>query len=406
MKSIRILNFALALFVSPLLISCQPEFKPLKDGAWRGVFLLPAHEIPFEFEVKRTDADNSSVFLINGEDRFELKKITYSKDSVYIPIDLYDAVLKGKQTQNTFSGRLVKAGSSVPFRAEYGNLPRFPERNEAPAQNLKGTWDIHIITPSDTDKTVGNFDQKGSLLTGSVLTVSGDYRFLEGVVQGEKFSLSAFGGSTPYLIKGEFLTDSTFFGEFVTPRNTSKMEGKRNSGAALPDPYQASYLKDGFTTISFSFPNLEGKQVSLADPQYKGKVVIVTILGSWCPNCLDENAFLSAWFKANHQRGVEIIGLGFERKNDFESAKKSLSSLKARLEIPYEILFAGQSGSANASRALPALNGISAFPTTIFIDKKGNVRKVHTGFSGPATGKFHEEFKVEFNALINELLSE
>jgi peroxiredoxin len=406
MKSIRIPGFTLALFIPLLFIACQPEVKPLKDGVWRGVFLLPAHEIPFKFEVKRADAGNSSLFLINGEDRFELKKINYSNDSVYIPIDLYDAVLKGKLTQNTFSGQLVKSSSSVPFRAEYGNMPRFPEPNDAPAQNLKGTWDINIITPSGTEKTVGNFDQKGSLLTGSILTVSGDYRFLEGVVQGEQFSLSAFGGSTPYLIKGEFLNDSTFFGEFVTPRNTSKIEGKRNPGAALPDPYQASSLKDGFSTISFSFPNLEGKEVSLTDPQYKGKVVIVTILGSWCPNCLDENAFLSAWYKANHQRGVEIIGLGFERKNDFESAKKSLSSLKARLEIPYEILFAGQSGAANASKALPALTSISAFPTTIFIDRKGNVRKVHTGFSGPATGKFHEEFKVEFNALINKLLSE
>ena len=141
-------------------------------------------------------------------------------------------------------------------------------------------------------------------------------------------------------------------------------------------------------------------------PNYKGKVVIVAILGSWCPNCLDENAFLSEWYKTNSQRGVEIIGLGFERKNDFEYAKKALSNLKTRLGITYDILFAGQSGTANASKALPALNGISAFPTTIFIDKKGKVRKVHTGFTGPATGKFYEEFKVEFNTLIDKLLEE
>ena len=255
-------------------------------------------------------------------------------------------------------------------------------------------------------KTVGNFDQKGSLLTGSILTATGDYRFFEGAADGKKFSLSAFGGSTPYLVKGEFTNDSTFTGQFITPRLISKIEGKRNPKAALPDPYTATPLKKGYTSLEFSFPNLDGKKVSLSDPVYKGKVVIVTILGSWCPNCLDENSFLSAWYKANHQRGVEIIGLGFERKNDFESAKKSLTNLKTRLAIPYEILFAGQSGTANASNALPALNGIAAFPTTIFIDKKGNVRKVHTGFSGPATGKFYDEFKTEFNGLIDQLLSE
>jgi thiol-disulfide isomerase/thioredoxin len=379
----------------------------MKVGTWRGVFILPGNEIPFVFEVKGRNADSTSVFLINGSDRFELKNITYSKDSVSIPIDLYSSVLKGKLTESTFEGQLVKINANkpaagVPFKAVYGELPRFPQSSEAPAVSLAGTWDINV----DDEKTVGNFDQKGSILTGSVLTTTGDYRFLEGVVQGKKFAVSAFGGSTPYLLKGEFSNDDTFTGEFITPRHTAKIEGKRNAKAALPDPYLASHLKDGFTSINFTFPNLDKKQVSLSDSVYKGKVVIVTVLGSWCPNCLDENAFLAGWYKANHKRGVEIIGLGFERNFDFLSAQKSLSILKKRLGITYEILFAGQSSTESASKALPALSGIVAFPTTIFIDKKGNVRKVHTGFNGPATGKFYDEFKVEFNKLIDSLLAE
>jgi len=411
MKNIKWINSILVFFVFGLITSCQPGKKPLKEGLWRGVFSLPGNEIPFVFEVKGKGAVNTSVYLINGADRFELKNITYSNDSVSIPIDLYSSVLKGKLIEDTFDGELLKIGTDkpvagVPFKAVYGDLPRFPKSSDAPSVSLAGTWDIHIISSKDTNKTVGNFEQKEALLTGSILTTTGDFRFLEGVVDGNKFALSAFGGSTPYLLKGEFATDSTFIGEFITPRSTSKVEGKRNAKAELPDPYTVSHLKEGFSSIEFSFPNLEGKQVSLSDPIYKDKVVIVTILGSWCPNCLDENAFLSEWYKANHQRGVEIIGLGFERKDDFELAKKSLSNLKMRLGIPYEILFAGKSGTESASKALPALNGISAFPTTIFIDKKGNVRKVHTGFNGPATGKFYEEFKTEFNGLIDSLLAE
>ena len=397
--------------ITGLWTSCQKEIKPMKEGLWRGVFTLPGNEIPFVFEVKGEKPDSTLVYLINGTDRFELKNITYINDSVSIPIDLYSSVLKGKLSENIIEGQLVKIGTDkpvagVPFKAEFGNLPRFAKSNVLPTISLAGTWDINIINPDNTDKTVGVFEQTESILTGSILTPTGDYRFFEGAWTGKKFQLSAFGGSTPYLLKGEFSTDSTFSGEFITPRNSSKIEGKFNPKAALPDPYTASYLKEGSTSLDFSFPNLEGKQVSLADPKYKGKVVIVTILGSWCPNCLDENAFLSEWYKTNSQRGVEIIGLGFERKNDFEYAKKALSNLKTRLGITYDILFAGQSGTANASKALPALNGISAFPTTIFIDKKGNVRKVHTGFTGPATGKFYEEFKVEFNTLINKLLEE
>ena len=379
----------------------------MKQGLWRGAFILPDNEIPFVFEVKGKSADSTSVFLINGSDRFELKNITYSNDSVSIPIDLYTSVLKGKLTENTLEGQLVKVNTDkpvvgVPFKAVFGGLPRFPKSSEAPSVSLAGTWDINV----DGEKTVGNFEQNESILTGSILTTTGDYRFLEGVVQGKKFALSAFGGSTPYLLKGEFTNDSTFAGEFITPRQTSKIEGKRNANAALPNPYMASHLKEGFNSIKFTFPNLDKKQVSLSDSVYQGKVVIVTILGSWCPNCLDENAFLAEWYKLNHKRGVEIIGLGFETNFDFASAQKSLSVLKKRLGITYEILFAGQRGIASASKALPALNGISAFPTTIFIDKKGNVRKVHTGFNGPATGKFYEEFKTEFNTLIDQLVAE
>ncbi len=403
-KLVRLIG---AVFIFGTFVACQTEVKTLKEGMWRGAFILPGNEIPFVFEVKGNKADSTTVFLINGKDRFPLKNITWTNDSVTIPIDLYSAVLKGKLTENRLEGQLVKVGSDkpvagVPFIAEYGNLPRFPESSETPTVSLTGTWDVII----EKEKTIGLFNQDGSMLTGSILTTTGDYRFFEGVVLGNKFKLSAFSGSTPYLIKGEFSDDSTFTGEFVTPRQTVKIEGKRNPQAIMPDPYTASSLKEGYTSIEFSFPNLDGRQVSLSDQVYQGKVVIVTILGSWCPNCLDENAFLAEWYKSNHQRGVEIIGLGFERKNDFESAKKSLSSLKTRLDIPYEILFAGKSGVESASKALPSLTGISAFPTTIFIDKKGNVRKVHTGFSGPATGKFYEAFKVEFNELVDSLLAE
>jgi len=410
MKSIWRINLLFSFIVIGFLTSCQPGIKPMKEGLWRGAFILPQNEIPFLFEVKGKSADSTFIYLINGADRFQLRNVTYSNDSVTIPLDLYSSILKGKLMENTFEGQLVKVNTDkpvagIPFKAVSGDLPRFPKSNEAPSVSLSGTWDMNIISSDNTEKTVGNFDQKGSLLTGSILTTTGDYRFFEGVVQGRKFVMSAFGGSSPYLVKGEFSTDSTFTGEFITPRSASKIEGKRNPKAALPDAYAASPLKEGFKTIEFSFPNLEGKQISLADPIYKGKVVIVTILGSWCPNCLDENAFLSSWYKENHQRGVEIIGLGFERKNDFEFAKKSLTNLKTRLDIQYEILFAGQSGTANASKALPALNGIAAFPTTIFIDKKGEVRKVHTGFSGPATGKFYDEFKIEFNQLIDSLIA-
>jgi thiol-disulfide isomerase/thioredoxin len=413
MKNIKLLQAIPILIVTILSVACQSGTEQIKVGRWRGEFILTDQKIPFVFEVTRPTPDSTIVYLINGTERFRLKNVSCKNDSVTIPVDLFDAVLTGKLEGNKITGKFKKLTTEkpdpgLPFQAEFGDAPRFPvlAGNEISSYKLAGTWDIEIGSTGNIDKTVGFFEQKESLLNGSILTNTGDYRFLEGGVQGKGFELSAFSGNSPYLVKGEFTSDSTFTGEFVTSRRSSKMEGKRNPKAKLADPYSFSKLKDGFSSIQFSFPNLENVPVSLADPKYKGKVVVVSILGSWCPNCLDEAAFLAPWYKENQERGVEIIGLAFERKNDFAFAKRTLTRLKERFDIRYELLFAGLAGTESASKALPALNGIAAFPSTIFIDKKGNVRKVHTGFSGPATGKFYQEFQTEFNAEINSLLAE
>lgn len=413
MSNLKWRNLIVLFLVMGIFNSCQTPSgtKALKKGLWRGTFLIPNVEIPFQFEVEGDNPERTILYLINGEDRFEINNVKYYGDSVTITVDLYDVVLKAKITEESLNGHLIRLGTgssrpAVPFSAEYGDLPRFPQSSNAPSVLLAGTWDIEIGTGQDVNKTVGIFDQKESFLTGSILTTTGDYRFLEGVVDANKFSLSSFGGSTPYLVQGEFTNDNTFTGKFVTPYRSVEIAGKRNSQATLPDAYSVTYLKDGYSSLGFSFPNLDGNQVSLSDPRYAGKVVIVSILGSWCPNCLDESAFLSDWYKKKRHRGVEIIGLGFERKNDFEHGKKMLTTLKDRLDIQYELLFAGELSKENRSKALPELNKIASFPTTLFIDKKGNVRKIHSGFSGPATGKFYDEYLTEFNGLIDELLAE
>jgi thiol-disulfide isomerase/thioredoxin len=144
--------------------------------------------------------------------------------------------------------------------------------------------------------------------------------------------------------------------------------------------------------------------VSLTDEKYRGKVVVVSILGSWCPNCLDEMSFLSPWYKANKERGVEVVGLAFERKTEPAYVQKVLSNLINKHQTTYDILVAGKIG--DDKKVLPEIDGLKSYPTTIFIDKKGNVRKIHTGFNDPATGLFYDEFKSEFNKLVDELLAE
>lgn len=391
---------SLAYLVGSFAVNAQT--KP-QVGVWRGTFAVAGgNEAPFNFEIT-----NKDVYLLNAEERFELKNYTIRKDSIFIPVEIYDAVLAAKiENSGSLNGKFIKLGTAtpdagIPFTAEAGKEYRFFEKPQEAKVSLQGTWDFLIGTSGN--KTVGVFNQTGSKLTGTILSTTGDYRYFEGSVKGNEFFLSAFSGSNPSLIKGTVNGDE-LTAEFIGFRGSQAIKGTRNEKAALPDAYTLTTLKEG-ADFNFTFPDaFTGKQVSLKDPKYKGKAVIVTILGSWCPNCIDEALFLSPWYKANKNRGVEIIGLAFERKNDPAFAKTRLEALKKRFDIQYDILFAGLADKKFASAALPALSEVLSFSTTIYIDKAGKVRKIHTGYTGPATGKYYEEFVKEFNEDVNGLL--
>ena len=183
---------------------------------------------------------------------------------------------------------------------------------------------------------------------------------------------------------------------------------KRNENFELPDEDELTFLKDGYDQVAFSFPDASGTMVSLQDKRFKDKVVVVQIMGTWCPNCLDETRFYSEYYKSNKDKDIEFIALAFEYVKTPEAAYKNIKRLKKWVGIEYPVLLAqyGSTSKTKAQEKLPMLNHVLSYPTTIFIDKSGKVRKIHTGFNGPATGKKFTEFKVEFNSFIEALLEE
>ncbi len=178
----------------------------------------------------------------------------------------------------------------------------------------------------------------------------------------------------------------------------------RKEDAVLPDAYSVTGLKKGYKTLGFSFPDSDGNMTSLADESLKGKVVILQISGSWCPNCFDESVFLAGlWNKFNPS--IDVLCLSFERSEDFQKAKSEAMKLKSVAKIPYRMLITGKTPS-QVQDALPELDNFRSFPTTIVIDKKGTVRKIHSGFSGPGTGVHYRSFVQEFTKFIEELIGE
>jgi len=205
------------------------------------------------------------------------------------------------------------------------------------------------------------------------------------------------------------VTDSTMEGMYYSGNHFREpIKAKRNETYKLPDPESLTFLKEGYDTLAFSFPDASGKMVSLSDARFKNKVVVVQLMGSWCPNCLDETKFYSEYYREHKDQDMAFVALAFEYAKTKDKAFKSIARLKENVGIEYPVLLAqyGTTDKTLAQKKLPMLNRVVSYPTTIIMDKKGKVCKIHTGFNGPATGEKYVAFKKEFGDFINRLLQE
>jgi peroxiredoxin len=384
----------------------------LRAGVWRGEILMQGQRTPFNFEVGQRKGQ-PLLYLLNADERLLLDEIRPQNDSLVVQMHIFEAALVFKPAAGQLTGFWVKSQSGrevyrLPFVATHGQAHRFSERPGPATASAEGTYEVRFtnaegkVTPA-----IGTIDQKGSRLTGSFLTATGDYRFLEGEITGQDIRLSTFNGESAYLFQAQAQGGSLVGGQFWSGRSGyTKWVAKRNPDFKLPEADKLTFLKPGHDQLAFTFPDLNGQPVSLSDPKFQGKVVIVQLLGSWCPNCMDETGFLVPYYKRHKDKGLAIIGLAYERSPKFEEAKARLEKMAQRLGVTYDLLVAGTSDKGNASASLPMLNHVMAFPTTIYIDRSGKVRKIHTGFAGPGTGKYYEEFVDEFTNFVGKLLRE
>jgi len=392
-------------------ISCNPNYNvtPIKQGVWRGELKISETEmLPFNFEI----IGKKSMKIFNAEEVILVDDIEYRNDSVFIKMPVFEGYFALAMNDTLMQGEFIKENLDrvLPFKAIHNNRTRFDEPNQQPMANVSGNWEA-IFSPGvkgDEYIAKGIFKQEGNIVTGTFRTTTGDYRYLQGVMDGDELKLSAFDGAHAYLftatvsnnaIQGVFYSGNHFNEPFIA---------KRNDTFELPESDNLTFLKDGYDRIDFKFPDASGKMVSLNDDQFKNKVVVVQIMGSWCPNCLDESKYYSEFYKENQNKDIEFVALAFEYAKTQEAAFKSIERLKDDVGINYPILLAqfGTSDKQKAQEKLPMLNHVLSYPTSIFIDKTGKVRKIHTGFNGPATGEKYVEFKKEFKEFVNTLLEE
>jgi thiol-disulfide isomerase/thioredoxin len=401
------MKYSILIFILSIILSSCSNQKNLYRKWVFELELKNQEKLSFVFDFVKPNKG----ILYNGKEEIKLDNIKIDHGKFTIPLHVFDASLKGQIKGGKIHGKWIKHYKKKPYEVNFLGYPHsgaldVVKKDAAlrKAIQIAGKWEVEFENKGEKNHAIGLFQQEGDNITGSFLTSTGDYRFLHGKITANKFKLSGFDGGFAFLVKGT-VKNNKIDGEIWGGKSYySKWSALKNDQAKLPDPYKLTFLKEGYDSVNFIAKNFRGEDISLNSPKYKNKVKIVTIFGTWCPNCMDETAFFADWYSKNKDRGVEIISLAFERAPSFKAAVKQVSKTVKRYNVEYDMLIADFDGSKKAIQVLPMLNKIMSFPTSIIIDRSNKVRKIHTGFNGPGTGVYYEQYKKEFNAFMNELL--
>jgi thiol-disulfide isomerase/thioredoxin len=357
------------------------------------------------------------LYLENAAERTRVDNVTLANGELTAVFSGYENSLRARMYGDRLEGNvtLIKDKSKeqvIPFKAQLqgknDTAYRFYKQSLSDNADLAGRWDM-TLTGDDgkIGAAVAIFEQQHDRVTGTVMTPTGDHRFLEGQVHGDEAQLSTFAGGLAYLYKVKVNQHGELEGEMWQGlASHSKVKARRDENATLEGKGPSTQLKDETSRFDFTFRDLDGNEVSLHDEKFRNKVVVVTLGGSWCPNCHDEAVFLVPFYEEYQAKGVEIVALMFERHGEFERAAHAARGYRKDLGIKFTTLIAGVSETEEASKALPTLTAVYGYPTTIVVDRAGTVRDIHVGFSGPATGRHYEEYVAEFRGLIDSLLAE
>ncbi|MEZ4922360.1 MAG: TlpA disulfide reductase family protein [Crocinitomicaceae bacterium] len=377
--------------------------------------LTDKDELPVIVEISKENKQYKFC-IINGSERIILDDLQYSSDSIFIKFPAFASELRGKIHSKThISGNWYnhakKGNYYLPFWSKYDHSTKYPI--ETPIIDVSGRWEVTFDYNIEPEKAVGLFSSEkktkegneiGNRITGTFLTETGDYRFLEGATIQDSLYLSTFDGSHAFLFKAQLRSD-TLWGEFLSGKHyRTNWYAIRNPKFELRHPDSLT-IADKSIPLAFSLPNVDGELYNYPNDASKGKVTLLQIMGTWCPNCLDESMYLKS-LSEKYGLDLNIIAITFETQKGLEAKMKKVNSYRVNLGLNYTFLIGGDACKSCASDVFPTLNHIMSFPTLIFIDKAGEIRKVHTGFNGPGTGKYYEQFIQSTDDFIDQLINE
>lgn len=398
------------IFITLILCSCNQNSKEiakentLKVGYWTGNIMVQNHQVPFIFHID----SNRRIVIYNDKNHLEMKDIEYIEDSVEVYFNDFPTYFKFKMSSNQqMTGYFVNSDHKEPrlaFQAKYTSDTIFNLfKNYSQQDNVLGKWEVKFS--SDKDKpyfAMGQFygDKEG--IKGTFLKNSGDEGFLNGTFNDDTLKLYSFNGSSAGLFIAELKNDTLKGLALSGHSGETHWVAYRNDKFQLENEDSITYLvKD---SVHLNLKTLNGGDFTYPNTQLKGKVVIFQIMGTWCPNCLDETHFFKELYKKYHAEGLEIIGIAYEKPKTFENQVKRVQRYIKSEEISYPIIIGGNSSDGKVLKDFYMFNDITAFPTAIFINRKGEVAKINTGFSGPGTGIVYDKYKEKIIHFIEDIL--
>jgi peroxiredoxin len=404
------------LFASLLLLATSAVAQSPIAGKWGGSASVHGQQVPVLLQITGGGSDLHAA-LLNGPESSPASSAVFTGNHLLLTFNYYartlDATLADGHLTGTFGTAAVRYPISLNSHGADANI------SEPPAQNINGDWEIAVKSAKGESAWLLRMEPAhaaGGVKAGEVKAViqriDGDTGSLYGSWVGNAYQISHFTAAGPALYNlapqadGTLLVSNLLRADVNDQQNLVARRPAQARAAKLvgpTDPTEQTTVKDPSARFKFSFPDLSGKVVSNTDPQFDGKVVIVAIGGSWCPNCHDEAPFLESLYKQFHSRGLEIVNLSFEEGDQLKDPAR-LRAFIARYGLTYTVLVAGDTEQLNEK--IPQAVNLNCWPTSFFLGRDGRVREVHAGFAGPANPPAHEALMHQVTELVEQLLAE
>lgn len=235
----------------------------------------------------------------------------------------------------------------------------------------------------------------------TISTPTGDYRYLAGKKNVNTLIFSTFDGAHLFRFQANLKGDSLVNGAFLSGTHyRTAFAGRRL--LSMPMGWKSATQSATSRQLTFAGVQANGDTLRWSRDllEIEGKKgLVLDIMGTWCPNCMDEARLLQEF--AGDYPEVQFLSLAFERSTDAKALAR-LQTFRTEMKLPWEVLLGGKASKTEAANVLSAVDTVRSFPTTVFWPLEGEPT-IHQGFNGPATGEGFEVERAFFRSELNRI---